>query len=291
MRRISTALVVIGLLSAGPLWPASSAWAQQPEASGDAEAQASDKERFRQLAAAGSKAFAAKDYETAEKAFRQAYAIKPVPNLLYNIGRALEKQGDFEAATDFYEKFVNEPDVELKARRDALQRLKTLREVLALREEGEEVDQEEVEQKQGDHELAEAGEGEQTQPDAVEEPPVVVEDDYTLAYTFTGLGAATLVGSGVFAILAAGEKSNADDAATLAERRDAADTGQTYTTVADSMLAAGAVLTGVGIYFFASPPQESVSQESVSQPSVSQQARIAPSVGPDGASVTFTLDF
>lgn len=290
MRRTTLALVVIGLLSIGPMWPVPSALAQQAADEQDDNASPSDKERFRQLAAAGSKAFAAKDYEKAEKAFRQAYEIKPVPNLLYNIGRALEKQGDFEGATDLYEKFVNEPDVELKARRDALQRLKTLREVLALREEGEDVDQEEVEQKQGEHELAEADadktegdktDGQQADEQQVEEPPVVVENDYTLAWTFTGLGAATLVGSGAFAALAAIEKSNADDAATLAERRDAAETGQTYATVADGMLATGAVLTGVGLYYFVSPPQEE-------RP---QGARLAPSVGPDGASVTFTLDF
>ncbi len=291
MPRTSPVLLLIAALAAGPLWPAS-AYAQQPQAGADHNASSDHRQDYKELARQGAKAFGQKNYGAAAEAFEQAYKLKPVPNLLYNVGRALEKQGKFKEAVAYYEKFVTQPDVELKARRDALQRLKTLREVIALQEKGKKVDKQQVDKEQGEHELASADSAQKAEHNKaaqpVKPPPTVVEHDYTLAYVFGGVGTAALVGSGVFALLAAGKKSTFDDATTLAERRDAADSGQTYTTVADSMLAAGAVLAGMGIYFWASPPEE---RHPATVLDASPTARLAPSVGADGASVTLTLDF
>jgi tetratricopeptide (TPR) repeat protein len=281
MRRITTLLLITALLTGASALSPLPVSAQEPPAQDE---DTSDTERFRELGSTGAEAFARKDYEAAVEAFRAAYAIKPVPNLLYNIGRALEKQGDFEGAIAQYEEFVNEPDVELKARQDALQRLKTLREVLALREDADEGDAEAVDpsaisERQGERELADPTE--ETPSDDEQAQPAEAERDYTLAYVFGATGAATLIGSGVFAGLAATQKSDFDDAATLAGRRSAAETGNTYTTVADSMLVAGVVFAAAGVYFWAEAPEETPAEG----------ARLVPSVGPDGASVTFSLDF
>jgi tetratricopeptide (TPR) repeat protein len=298
MRRIATILLSTALIAGGSTLAAAPASAQQPsERSPQADDQAAndhaandhaandhaanDKQRFRELGRAGSKAFADKDYEAAVEAFKQAHAIKPVPNLLYNIGRALEKQGDFEGAIVQYEKFVNEPDVELKARRDALQRLKTLREVLALREEGEEVDAEQVDREQAGEQDAREPADPNPSNGVVAADDQVVERDYTLAYIFGATGVATLIGSGVFAGLSALESSDFDEAVTLAGRRSAADTGRIYTTVADSMLITGAVFTAAGLYFWAAAPREQATE----------RARLVPAVGPNGASMSFSLDF
>src|SRR5690554_1256977 len=111
---------------------------------------------YKEYAKKGGEAFAAKNYVEAAEAFERAYELKPVPNLLYNIGRAREKLGEFERANEVYTKFVTQPDVELKARQDALQRIKTLQEVIALQKSGESVDAAEVDKEQGEHQLADA---------------------------------------------------------------------------------------------------------------------------------------
>lgn len=109
---------------------------------------------YKQLAQKGAEAFAAKDFATAADAFQRAYDLNPVANLLYNIGRALEMQGRFKEANAAYTRFVVQPNVELKARQDALQRIETLQKVIALQAAGGDIDTEAVEKEQGEHQLA-----------------------------------------------------------------------------------------------------------------------------------------
>lgn len=262
---------------------------------------------YKEYAKKGGQAFAAKEYEKAVEAFERAYELKPVPNLLYNIGRALEKVGEFERAKEAYTKFVTQPDVELRARQDALQRIKTLQEVIALRKSGEAVDAAKVDEEQGEHQLADtevpegdkpggggvgkagadgADLGDATSPDAVESTP-------TAAYILMGTGAAALVGSGVFGYLTYSQNGEASDAETLGARRDAAETGQTYAYLADGMLVGGVILAGLGTYLWLSAPVDSTPSGSAGAGSTdeSPQARVAPSIGANGAALTFTLDF
>lgn len=277
-----TMLVLMSVVLVAVSWPSSDMLAQP---SGDAEAgqaEESDQQTFKDLTRRGAQAFQQKDYAQAVELFEKAYAIRPIPNLLYNIGRVYEKKGDFEKAISHYEQFINQPDVDIKARRDALQRLKTLREVVAMREEGKDVDQEQVAREQGERELAEPTEAEETSEPDQTQPEV--DKNYLPAYLFTAIGASSLIGSGVFAALAAGAHSDFDSATTLTQSREAAQSGQTYTTVADSLLAAGVVAGGVGLYFWAAPPTEEASAQSPA-------ASLTPAVGPRGASLTLTVDF
>ena len=72
------------------------------------------------------------DYGEALKFFERAYALEATPALLYNMGRCAEGLADFTKAIEYYACFVQSPGVEHEARTDALERIKTLKEVMAL---------------------------------------------------------------------------------------------------------------------------------------------------------------
>ncbi|MEC9397547.1 MAG: tetratricopeptide repeat protein, partial [Myxococcota bacterium] len=106
--------------------------AQQPEAGGDKPAAGEDASQsdFDALVEIAAERYAEEDFEGAIAAFKKAHEAKPSEsNILYNIGRLYEKTGNFESAIEYYEKFVNEPDIDIDARQDAVARIKTLREV------------------------------------------------------------------------------------------------------------------------------------------------------------------
>lgn len=207
--------------------PALPAFAQEDSSQQDVE--------FNRLTSEASKSFEAGRYDAAAGFFMQAYEIKPVSNILYNVGRVYEKAGDLEKALEHFERFVKAPNVEQSARADAIERIKTIREVLAL-----ETPKEEPEKT------------------AQAEPAPKAGPDHTLSYILMGVGGATLVTSGVTAFLASSANDDFENATTLSERRDAADSGQTYSIVSDSLLITGVVLTGVGavLYFTAGDGDE-----------------------------------
>lgn len=73
-----------------------------------------------------SAAFDAGDFEGAVAAFERAYATKPDPRFLYNIGRIHEEAGQLDLAMVYYRRFVAEPGVELEQRDLASQRIEVL---------------------------------------------------------------------------------------------------------------------------------------------------------------------
>jgi len=87
---------------------------------------------FDSLVRAAAKAFESANYDEALSKFQSAYALKPTASLLYNIGRAYEAKADFPNAVTYYARFVSSPDVEHSARSDAMDRIRTLNEVMAL---------------------------------------------------------------------------------------------------------------------------------------------------------------
>ena len=207
--------------------PAMPAFAQDDTSEQDTE--------FNRLTAEAAKNFEAERYDEAAGFFMKAYEIKPVSNILYNVGRVYEKAGELQLAVDHFERFVKAPNVEQAARQDAIERIKTIREVLAL-----------------------ATPKEDSNANAKVEPAPKAGPDHTLSYILMGAGGVTLVTSGVMAYLASSANSDFENASSLAERRDAADSGGTYAIVADSLLITGVVLTGVGavLYFTAGDGEE-----------------------------------
>jgi tetratricopeptide (TPR) repeat protein len=79
-----------------------------------AEPTAADKQRAAELAAQSAEHYKRGELEVAVALLRQAYALYPQPNLLYNLGRSLEKLGDAKGAIDAYAQYLaaakNVPD-------------------------------------------------------------------------------------------------------------------------------------------------------------------------------------
>lgn len=181
--------------------------------------------------------------EEALEAFKEAYALKPEPNILYNMGRIHEKQGDFEQATVYYEKFANEPDIALPARQDALARLKTLKEVLALREPAAQPDPIEPDPVEPD-------------PDSVViAPPVAPPEEaekpsLALPLTIMGVGAASLITGGVFGVFTGQTHDKFAQTNDLEHMRTLKAQGRRQAIIADvGMIAGGALLATGGVLF------------------------------------------
>lgn len=230
MRRWLICSVALALLS--PSFPAFSQELTEQQES-----------EFKRLTGEAGALYQAGDFEPAANKFLEAYAIKPVSNILYNVGRIYEQAGKLELALEHFEKFVKAPNVEQEARRDAIDRIKTIREVLALDA-----------QPQTTTEPTQQATQQATEP----APTPAAEPDHTVAWILMGAGGVTLATSGVMAFLASGAHDDFENATSVQDRRDAADSGETYSLVADTLLVTGAVLTGVGavLYFTAGSDEE-----------------------------------
>ena len=75
--------------------------AQQPPAAGDAQ-----KERARQLHEQGLRHYEAGQYGRAVAAYRKAYALVPVPGILFNLAQAYRLRGDCRRAHRAYRSFL-----------------------------------------------------------------------------------------------------------------------------------------------------------------------------------------
>ncbi len=91
-----------------------------------------DPKAAKKFAREGAKAYGDGDYDTALAKFSQAYEADANPALLYNMGRVYENKAEFSEAIAQYTRFVTSPDVDQDARADAMERIKTLGEVLEL---------------------------------------------------------------------------------------------------------------------------------------------------------------
>ncbi len=199
--------------------------AQAPPA---AEAQA----RFDALVASASQKYQSDDYAGAIEDFKAAYAIKAEPNILYNIGRISERMGAFEQAVSYYEQFVQQPDIELPNRQDALARSKALREVLALRAKPEPEPEPEPEP-------------------VIAAPPPPELSSPTLAYVLLGTSLATLAGAGVFTYMTDRAHNDFQEATSLSSRRAAASSGEGYALTADILWSATGALALSGVVVWA----------------------------------------
>jgi len=74
-------------------------------AGGGASAQGSNRE-FDRLVRQAAAAYDAHDTAAAVSALERAYALRPVPRLLFNLGRAHEQRGDYATAADYYRRFL-----------------------------------------------------------------------------------------------------------------------------------------------------------------------------------------
>lgn len=231
-------------------------------------------ERVEALSAEGAQLFQQEDYEGAIEKFEEAYALEPVPNLLYNIGRCYEQLEDWEEARHYFEQFTRSPDVDSDARAHAMERIDNLREIQRAEQEaeetGEDPDTEEM--------IAET-------PEDLRQKP---QTNYTPAFITTGVGV-SLIGAGVMTgVLARGNAGRIDNTGLeYAERVDARDTARTQALMADIFYVAGALATGAGIYLLmtAGPDDDAVD---VDQP---PRAGIFPRFSADEVGLGLIFDF
>ncbi len=225
--------------------------------------------------------FAAKDFDAAARLFEQAYGLDPNPNYLFNIGRVYEEKGDIRTAITYYQRFVQEPGVELDAREKAATRLKVLRAILKETEptaptEPEPEDPAPVQQ---------VAPAEGPEPAPVLPPTSDAPDRRKTmrhgGYALIAVGAASVVVGGIFGGLTLRKKNELDASNIIEDRQSLAHTGRTYGVVADITLFTGAALlvTGVVLAVVARKPRTAA------------RTSLVPSRGAQHTGVTWSLRF
>lgn len=226
-------------------------------------------EQVEALSAEGAELFGNEEYEAAIEKFEEAYALQPVPNLLYNIGRCYEQLEDWEEARHYFEQYTRSPDVDSDARRHAMERIDNLRELQ--RAEQEESDDE----PDPDEVIAETPEelrGGNREPNLV--------PGFVASGTGVGLlGAAVL--TGVFAQGNARQIDNTELA--YEDRLEAQSSARIQGIVADVFYVTGAAATAAGIYLLLTAEPEATGEP--------QRAAIHPWLGPDNAGLGVFVDF
>lgn len=220
--------------------------------------------KVEQLSSEGAQRYRARDFEGAIRYFEDAYALEPVPNLLYNIARCHEQLQNWDEAISYYELFIVAPDVESEARQHAMGQVQSLREIA---------------NRQASSSSTEPRE---TGAPGVSEPVPEAAPDRTAAYATLGTGVGILAVGGVFGFMASKSESAFHSAQTPEERLSARDSGQTQALIADVCFASGALVTLVGTYLFikASPKEQAPT-------AVSWQ----PWLSPGGAGLGFSVGF
>lgn len=267
-------LIGVGLFVASGVISLPSAVAQEEGGAANSGSSAEEDADFETLVEEGRNAYSEEDWLGAAEAFERAYQQRQIPNLLYNIGRSYENAGEFKKAIQYYEQFINQPDIDIDNRKDALDRIDTLEKVVDVSDE-EEREQAEAEEPET------PGSAETTEPDT--DPTVERRDDYTLAVVLLSTGGAGLISGTVFSILTANAHSDFESAENLSDRRDAADRGRTFGTLADAFLISGGALTAAGVGLVVWPLQTETATES--------EARLRPVLSPHRAGLQLDVQF
>lgn len=265
MKRVSTTLVVAGL-SLGPTLPAT-VYAQ------------SATEQVETLSRQAATAYGEGDFDKAIDLFKEAYAVQPVPNLLFNIAKVYEKQENWSQAVAYYKEFIKAPDADSQARQVALDRIDALEEIQRAEREKKEAEERrlaEEERKRKEAELA-------AQKKQEDEAAAANAGTGPLPWIVTGAGAGLLIGGGVFGLLATDQETVFKTGEDPAVRRNARSKGKTFALVADSMFVAGGIATVVGIILFATSGSSSQPESQAALPF----GWVGPGEGGVGMSWTF----
>jgi tetratricopeptide (TPR) repeat protein len=227
--------LVCATLVAAVAWPQAS-YAQEPEeAGGDPVAPAEGESAYDGLVELAGEEFNKQNYDLALDALERAYAIKPEANLLYNMARIKEAQGDLKGALVLYERFAVAPNVDLEYRKETLARIKVLKEAVALTEPKPEPEPDPEPVEKGD-EKAE-----------LEPLPEVDAGPNPFGVVLTVAGGAMLAGGGIVGLIVSSEHNTMRDAPTLAERRQSAQRVDDLAPLADGLMVGGAAVLLGGI--------------------------------------------
>ncbi len=196
-------------------------------------------------------AYAERNYALAADAFSRAYAASGDPSYLFNAGRVYEESGDLEHAVEYYDRFLSSGEVEIEARKDALERVQVLRGVLEVQARRDAADSAGAQPETSDAEEQEdpdRGDAPSSDPGPSPEERAKRRRLKIAGAVLTGTGGAALVVGGVLGGLALRQSDVLDgDEIALEDRRRRIDATQTYSLTADILFATGGALAITGI--------------------------------------------
>jgi tetratricopeptide (TPR) repeat protein len=201
------------------------------------KAAASQRERALALFEQGKAAYRDGRFEEAVKLLTEAYALEPVPVLLYNLARAEEGKGAFSEAIDAYERYLA-AEKEIPDRGAIEQKVTSLRRTL---------DEREALAKERD----EAKRREEAKTQQVAPPPSEPDAPSPWPWIVASVGAGSAIAGGVLGGLALARNDAAEDAPSQREAvlaRDAAEglaLGSTVLFVVGGVFAAGGLVWGI----------------------------------------------
>lgn len=214
-----------------------------------AEEGMSTSQRIEALSIQGAESFNDGDFARAADYFEQAYALEPIPNLLFNIGRSYEQLEDWESAKENFQKFLDTPDLDDDARQYAEDKLATMTENLEEQREEERL----ARQREEEEEARRLAEEEEAR--AAEEARLraLEEQSNMPAFATMGAGAGLLAGGLLMGMRANGNADRLSDTTLAYDDRVAArSSARTQGLVADGFYIAGAAAMAVGLYMLLS---------------------------------------
>lgn len=214
--------VAAGLTSASPAYAAPTTNDSEPSIKPN-NASASPDEDVEQLNAAAKQRFKEGRYDDSIAFFSQAYALNPNPNYLFNIARVYETKGDVEQALAYYQQFIDDPDVDADARQQGITRRDALTATQATPASPPLPAESSSPTSRGPTKLGIAG------------------------YSLLGIGGATLLTGIGFAGAALAQARKLPDVRYLDERNDAIARGERNSTIADSLMISGGIITATGL--------------------------------------------
>jgi tetratricopeptide (TPR) repeat protein len=271
MRWISAVAIVL-TLALGLAAPPASAQPQPQQ-----QPPPGEDERARELFLEGEAHYAAGRYEEAAERYLQAYELSQRPELLFNLGNAYERLGDYAKAAQYLSQYVASPRA---------------RDVVSVRERIRRLEAAAAEQQRRAQEQEQQPPPQEPEVDSAitaTPPPGPADRESSGRATWwliaSGASAAGAVGMGLLALNAG---NNADRRCADAGRPvclDTASSALTQETVfaisADVLAVATVVTAGVGIYLlFQDDGQDD-----------DRTARLAPTLGPDGLGVSLSGRF
>jgi tetratricopeptide (TPR) repeat protein len=207
-----------------------------------ADPNAAAKKHAAELAAEAAQHYRRGELEVSAALLKQAYALYPEPNLLYNLARSLEGVGDKQGAIDAYEKYL-ETAKQIEDRGAIERRVATLKSELASSAPAPEPTKEPP---------PPSPEPAASEPTPAPTPAAVSPHDEEeapsrLPIVTMALGVAIIGGGAGAGVLASRDHDKAAMAATGSDAQSLQNSAHTYATVANVLFIAGGAITVAGL--------------------------------------------
>lgn len=201
-----------------------------------ATADLSTTEQVEQLSNQAAKHYQEGEFEQAAQAFLEAYELRQIPDLLFNIGRCYEQLREWDEAIEYMEQYVRSPDADDEIRDHAMDRLQELRAFQSAED-------------QARSEVEDMEDRARKLATALVEPVVVEEPSSATGLATLSGGGGLLVGGLILGMMANRNAGRIDDTSLHYEQRlSARSSARTQGMMADAFFVSGAAATVVGMY-------------------------------------------